>query len=116
MAGHSLGEFAALVAGGALSFRDALELVVVRGVAMQRAGEDQPGAMTALLGIGAADAEQLCDEVRRDGVLVVANENSPVQVVASGSIRRDRAARGAREGAQGPSRATRRSRGRSTAS
>jgi len=86
MAGHSLGEFAALVAGGAMSFRDALELVVIRGVAMQRAGEDQPGGMTALLGIGSADAEQLCAEVRRDGVLVVANENSPVQVVASGSI------------------------------
>jgi [acyl-carrier-protein] S-malonyltransferase len=86
VAGHSLGEFAALVAGGAMSFRDALELVVIRGVAMQRAGEDQPGGMTALLGIGSADAEQLCAEVRRDGVLVVANENSPVQVVASGSI------------------------------
>src|SRR6476620_608646 len=86
VAGHSLGEFAALVAAGAMSFRDALELVVIRGVAMQRAGEDQPGGMTALLGIGSADAEQLCAEVRRDGVLVVANENSPVQVVASGSI------------------------------
>jgi [acyl-carrier-protein] S-malonyltransferase len=86
VAGHSLGEFAALVAGGAMSFRDALELVVIRGVAMQRAGEDQPGGMTALLGIGSADAEQLCAEVRRNGVLVVANENSPVQVVASGSI------------------------------
>ncbi len=86
VAGHSLGEFAAVVAGGAMSLRDALELVVIRGVAMQRAGEDQPGGMTALLGIGSADAEQLCHQVRRDGVLVVANENSPKQVVASGSI------------------------------
>ena len=86
VAGHSLGEFAALVAAGAISLRDALELVVIRGVAMQRAGEDQPGGMTALLGIGSAAAEQLCDQVRRDGVLVIANENSPVQVVASGSI------------------------------
>jgi [acyl-carrier-protein] S-malonyltransferase len=86
VAGHSLGEFAALVAAGSMSLRDALELVVIRGVAMQRAGEEQPGGMTALLGIGSADAEQLCDQVRRDGVLVVANENSPVQVVASGSI------------------------------
>ena len=93
VAGHSLGEFAALVAGGAMSFRDALELVVIRGVAMQRAGEDQPGGMTALLGIGSADAEQLCAEVRRDGVLVVANENSPVQVVASGSRRSPSSAR-----------------------
>jgi len=73
-------------AGLNLDSIDALELVVIRGVAMQRAGEDQPGGMTALLGIGSADAEQLCAEVRRDGVLVVANENSPVQVVASGSI------------------------------
>lgn len=86
VAGHSLGEFAALVAAGSMSLRDALELVVIRGVAMQRAGEEQPGGMTALLGIGSADAEQLCEQVRRDGVLVVANENSPVQVVASGSI------------------------------
>jgi [acyl-carrier-protein] S-malonyltransferase len=86
VAGHSLGEFAALVAAGTMSLRDALKLVVIRGVAMQRAGEEQPGGMTALLGIGSADAEQLCDQVRRDGVLVVANENSPVQVVASGSI------------------------------
>ena len=86
VAGHSLGEFAALVAAGSMSLRDALELVVIRGVAMQRAGEEQPGGMTALLGIGSADAEQLCDQVRRDGVLVVANENSPAQVVASGSI------------------------------
>ena len=51
VAGHSLGEFAALVAGGAMSFRDALELVVIRGVAMQRAGEDPPGGMTARRGI-----------------------------------------------------------------
>jgi len=86
VAGHSLGEFAALVAAGSMSLRDALELVVIRGVAMQRAGEEQPGGMTALLGIGSADAEQLCEQVRRDGVLVVANENSPGQVVASGSI------------------------------
>ncbi|MDP9300290.1 MAG: ACP S-malonyltransferase, partial [Actinomycetota bacterium] len=86
VAGHSLGEFAALVAAGSMSLRDALELVVIRGVAMQRVGEEQPGGMTALLGIGSADAEQLCAQVRRDGVLVVANENSPVQVVASGSI------------------------------
>jgi len=84
--GHSLGEFAALVAAEAIAVRDALEVVVVRGAAMQRAGEERPGTMTALLGVGAADAEQLCAEVRRDDVLVVANENSPAQVVASGSV------------------------------
>jgi len=86
VAGHSLGEFAALVAADAMSLRDALEVVVVRGAAMQRAGEERPGTMTALLGVGTADAEQLCDEVRDDDVLVVANQNSPAQVVASGSV------------------------------
>src|SRR5437867_3318951 len=85
VAGRSLGEFAAVVAAEAMSLSDALELVVVRGAAMQRAGQERPGTMTALLGIGAADAEQLCAEVRDDAVLVVANLNSPAQVVASGS-------------------------------
>jgi [acyl-carrier-protein] S-malonyltransferase len=86
VAGHSLGEFAAVVAADAMGLRDALKLVVIRGTAMQRAGEERAGAMTALLGVGAADAEQLCAEVRDDDELVVANQNSPVQVVASGSI------------------------------
>ncbi|MEX0985377.1 MAG: ACP S-malonyltransferase [Actinomycetota bacterium] len=86
VAGHSLGEFAALVACGALSLPDALALVIVRGEAMQRAGEDHPGAMTALLALGTEDAEALCDEVRGADVLVVANENSPAQVVASGDV------------------------------
>ena len=86
VAGHSLGEFAALVASGAMDLGDALELVVVRGAAMQRAGEDRPGTMSALLGIGTDDAQALCDEARADDELVVANQNSPVQVVISGSV------------------------------
>jgi [acyl-carrier-protein] S-malonyltransferase len=86
VAGHSLGEFAALVAAGVVPLGDALDLVVVRGAAMQRAGEERPGTMTALLGVGAEDAAALCDEVRHDDVLVVANENSPAQVVISGSV------------------------------
>jgi [acyl-carrier-protein] S-malonyltransferase len=86
VAGHSLGEFAALVAAGVLGLGDALDLVVVRGAAMQRAGEERPGAMAALLGTGAEDAAALCDEVRDDDMLVVANENSPAQVVISGSV------------------------------
>jgi malonyl CoA-acyl carrier protein transacylase len=53
---------------------------------MQRAGEDRPGTMSALIGIGVEDATALCDEARGDDVLVVANENSPAQVVISGSI------------------------------
>jgi [acyl-carrier-protein] S-malonyltransferase len=85
-AGHSLGEFAALVAAGVLSFADALAIVVVRGREMQRAGEQRPGTMSALLGVGPSDASTLCDEVRGDDVLLVANENSPQQVVISGSV------------------------------
>jgi [acyl-carrier-protein] S-malonyltransferase len=90
VAGHSLGEFAALVAAEAIGLAEALELVVVRGEAMQRAGEERPGAMTALLGVGGDDAEALCAEARADAEdgdeLVVANRNSPAQSVASGSI------------------------------
>lgn len=85
-AGHSLGEFAALVAAGVLTLPNALEVVVIRSAAMQRAGEERPGTMSALLGIGTADAEALCDEAREDDILLVANQNSPAQVVISGSI------------------------------
>jgi [acyl-carrier-protein] S-malonyltransferase len=85
-AGHSLGEFAALVAAEAVSLRDALQVVLVRGTAMQRAGDERPGAMCALLGVDAAGSEALCDEAREADVLVVANRNSPVQSVASGSV------------------------------
>lgn len=84
VAGHSLGEFAALVAARAMALGDALQLVVVRAAAMQRAGEARPGGMTALLGVGGEDAEALCDEVRGADELVVANLNSPAQSVASG--------------------------------
>ena len=86
VAGHSLGEFAALVAGGVVPLGDALDLVIVRGAAMQRAGEERPGTMTALLGVNAEGAAALCDEARDDDVLVVANENSPAQSVISGSV------------------------------
>jgi [acyl-carrier-protein] S-malonyltransferase len=85
-AGHSLGEFSALVAAGAIGLSDALDVVVVRGAAMQRAGEQRPGTMTALIGVGRAEAAALCDEAREDDTLVVANENSPAQVVISGSV------------------------------
>lgn len=86
VAGHSLGEFAALVAGGSMTLPDALRLVVVRGNAMQRAGQERAGAMAALLGVGTTDAEALCAEVRGDDELVVANENSPAQSVVSGDV------------------------------
>jgi [acyl-carrier-protein] S-malonyltransferase len=86
VAGHSLGEFAALVAADAIVLADALELVVVRGDAMQRAGEERPGAMAALLGVDADAAEELCVAARDGDELVVANRNSPVQSVVSGSV------------------------------
>jgi [acyl-carrier-protein] S-malonyltransferase len=85
-AGHSLGEFAALVAAGVLALGDAMRIVALRGRAMQEAGEARPGTMAALLGVGVEDAAALCDEARRDDVLIVANENSPQQSVISGSI------------------------------
>jgi [acyl-carrier-protein] S-malonyltransferase len=84
-AGHSLGEFAALVAAGVLDLPSALGAVVERGRAMQRASEDRPGAMTALIGAGPADAAAICDEARGGDVLAVANENASNQVVLSGS-------------------------------
>ena len=86
VAGHSLGEFAALVAAGACELAPVLQVVIARGLAMQRAGEAQPGAMSALLGVGTERAGDLCDEARGDDVLLVANENSPVQVVISGNV------------------------------
>jgi [acyl-carrier-protein] S-malonyltransferase len=86
VAGHSLGEFAALVAAEVVGLADALDLVVVRGAAMQRAGDERPGTMAALLGVGTEDATVLCEDARAGDVLVVANENSPAQVVISGSV------------------------------
>jgi [acyl-carrier-protein] S-malonyltransferase len=85
-AGHSLGEFAALVAAAVLDLEAALRIVTVRGRAMQAAGDERPGTMTALLGVGAENAAALCDEARGSDVLIVANENSPQQVVISGSV------------------------------
>jgi len=84
-AGHSLGEFAALVAGGVLSLADALESVAVRGRAMQAAGEARPGAMTALIGAGPDDAASIAEAARGADVLTVANENASNQTVLSGS-------------------------------
>jgi [acyl-carrier-protein] S-malonyltransferase len=85
-AGHSLGEFAALVAADVLTLTAALQIVSVRGRAMQAAGEQRPGTMTALLGVGPEAASALCDAARGEDVLLVANENSPQQVVISGSV------------------------------
>jgi [acyl-carrier-protein] S-malonyltransferase len=81
--GHSLGEYSALVAAGAVSFEDGVRLVVARGDAMARAGEDAPGTMAALLGIADDDAEAACQ--RAEGDAWVANYNAPGQVVIAGT-------------------------------
>lgn len=80
--GHSLGEYAALVAAGSLSFEDGLRLVSVRGAAMMRAGRKQPGGMAAVLGLEAEKVHHICAE---GGAVWVANLNSPLQTVISGS-------------------------------
>lgn len=85
-AGHSLGEFAALVAAGAIELRPALSVVLERGRAMEEASRAAPGAMTAVIGLGAEDAAELCAVAGRGDVLEVANENGPHQVVLSGSV------------------------------
>jgi [acyl-carrier-protein] S-malonyltransferase len=89
VAGHSLGEFSALVAAGALAFSDALGLVQERGRWMKWAGEQQPGAMTAVLGLERAVLEEICEEAWRETgeAVVVANDNCPGQLVISGGQR-----------------------------
>ncbi len=81
--GHSLGEFSALVACGAIGFAEAVRLVGERGAAMQAAGAARPGTMAAILGLSDVDAEDLCAEA---GDVWPANYNCPGQVVASGSL------------------------------
>ena len=86
-AGHSLGEFSALVAAGALSFEDGLKLVYARAMAMQKACEMQPSTMAAIIALPDAKVEEICAEVAAGGdVCVAANYNCPGQIVISGSI------------------------------
>jgi [acyl-carrier-protein] S-malonyltransferase len=84
VAGHSLGEYSALVAAGALSLPDAVRLVRQRGQAMQEAVPVGVGAMAAILGLGAAEVESACHQVAEGQVCEPANFNSPVQVVIAG--------------------------------
>ena len=84
VAGHSLGEFSALVACGALSFDDALLLVRARAEAMQRACELQPGTMAAVIALPDEKVEEICQSI--DDIVVAANFNCPGQVVISGSV------------------------------
>jgi len=85
VAGHSLGEFSALVANGSLTFADGLKLVARRASAMQKACEAEPSVMAAVLGLEDTIIEKVCSDI--DEVVVPANYNSPGQVVISGSIR-----------------------------
>lgn len=84
VAGHSLGEFSALVAARALSFEDGLRLVYARAMAMQACCEKMPGSMAAIINLPDEVIEQVCSEI--DGVVVPVNYNSPGQVVISGDI------------------------------
>lgn len=87
VAGHSLGEFSALVASGALSFEDGLRLVAARANAMQKACEANPGTMAAIIGVDDEKVEEICAEVSKDGKLVIpANYNCPGQLVISGDM------------------------------
>jgi [acyl-carrier-protein] S-malonyltransferase len=85
VAGHSLGEFSALVANKTLSFEDGLTLVYKRAMAMQKACEIQPSTMAAVLGLDDAKVEEICASIT-DNVVVAANYNCPGQLVISGSV------------------------------
>ena len=87
VAGHSLGEFSALVASGALGFEDGLRLVAARANAMQKACEANPGTMAAIIGLSDEKVEEICAEVSKNGKLVIpANYNCPGQLVISGDV------------------------------
>lgn len=87
VAGHSLGEFSALVANKALSFEDGLKLVYKRALAMQKACEINPSTMAAILNLDDAVVERICEEITKEGnIVVAANYNCPGQLVISGSI------------------------------
>ena len=88
VAGHSLGEFSALVANGVLSFADALSLVAVRANAMQKACEANPSTMAAVLGLADEKVEEICQHITNESgeIVVAANYNCPGQLVISGSM------------------------------
>lgn len=89
VAGHSLGEFSALVANGVLSFEDGLQLVAIRARAMQKACEMNPGTMAAILALDAAKVEEICQLVQQETgeTVLPANYNTPAQLVISGSLK-----------------------------
>lgn len=86
VAGHSLGEYSALVAAGALTFEEGLRLVRLRGELMQYAGEKEKGTMAAVVGLNTEIVEEICREASSAGIVQCANFNSPGQIVISGSV------------------------------
>ena len=86
VAGHSLGEYSALVAAGALSFEEGLKLVRLRGELMQRAGTENPGTMAAVIGLDPQAVMEICAAASAEGIVQPANFNSPGQIVISGSV------------------------------
>ncbi len=85
-AGHSLGEFSALIKAGALSFEDGIKLVQLRGELMQKAGEENKGTMAAIIGLDTIKIIDVCRDASEYGIVQVANFNSPGQIVISGSV------------------------------
>ena len=83
-AGHSLGEYSALVSAGALPFSDALKVVKVRAESMQRAGEERPGTMAAIMGLDTDKVRKACEKGSKAGIVQPANYNAPDQIVISG--------------------------------
>lgn len=85
-AGHSLGEYSALVAAGSIQFYEAVKLVRTRGISMQKAGIEFPGTMAAIIGLDMQTVSDSCSEASSEGVVQCANFNSPGQIVISGSV------------------------------
>ncbi|MBI2861518.1 MAG: ACP S-malonyltransferase, partial [Chloroflexi bacterium] len=86
LAGHSLGQYAAAVAAGVVDFRDALRLVRERARLMKESAQERPGGMAAVIGLSNEDVEAVCSEASREGLVAVANHNSPAQTVISGEL------------------------------
>ena len=86
VAGHSLGEYSALVVSGAFDFSTGLELVKLRAESMQNAGKINPGTMAAIIGLSSHDVNNLCNEISTDKIVVVANYNTKNQIVVSGHV------------------------------
>jgi [acyl-carrier-protein] S-malonyltransferase len=85
-AGHSLGEYSALVSAGAIQFYEAIKLVRARGLGMQQAGVENPGTLAAIVGLTPETVEMFCVEASKEGIVQCANFNSPGQIVISGSV------------------------------